>query len=111
MQACLALLRVLAVILIGPLTALLAILAALLLLLATLFFVAISLRVLLVLLVGVRVVSHFPSPLLRHAIMMRQWTNPAPCPMLHARRRVVAVAGRVPLRCATLYPLIGWVDD
>ncbi|KTE07591.1 hypothetical protein [Sphingopyxis sp. H115] len=55
-----ALLRVLGLILIGPLTALLAILPALLLLLAALFFVAISLRGLLVLLVGV--VSHFPSP-------------------------------------------------
>jgi len=55
------------------LTALLAILAALLLLLATLFFVAIGLRVLLVLLVGV--VSHFPSPLSRHAIMPRHGIN------------------------------------
>ncbi|SBV31725.1 protein of unknown function [uncultured Sphingopyxis sp.] len=41
--------------------------------------VAISLRVLLVLLVGV--VSHFPSPLPRHAIMPRHRINPWPVQM------------------------------
>src|SRR3546814_3441764 len=58
-----ALVRVLVAVLVGPLTALLAILAALLLLLAALLFVAVSLRVLLVLLVGV--VSHFPFSFFR----------------------------------------------
>ena len=74
-------------------TALLAILATLLLLLATLFFVAIGLRVLLVLLVGV--VSHFPSPLSRHAIMPRHGINSPFAQMFRLRRRGVATARRV----------------
>jgi fatty acid desaturase len=84
-----ALLRVLVAILIGTLTVLLAILATLLLLLAALFFVAVSLRVFLVLLVGG--VSHFPSPFA------------APCH--HA-----ATSDQPPgsARCSTLEPGRGW---
>jgi hypothetical protein len=68
------LLRVLAA-LIGTLFAAgLAVLAILLLLLAALFFVAVRLRFLVILLVGG--VSHFPSPFCRENLTMRHPSNP-----------------------------------
>ena len=71
-----ALLRVLVAVLIGTLVAAgLAVLAALLLLLATLFFVAIRLRLVFVLLVGF--VSHFPSPFTAHDIIRAAPKKPA----------------------------------